>query len=219
MFYLYVKQHSVTGLKYFGFTIQKDPVAYKGSGKYWTKHIKKHGREFVETIELWSFPTKQEAWEFAREYSEQHNIVESKDWANLKPEGLDGGRMGEYGPERSAKLWETRRKNNKPNILIGRAHSEERRANIASTVKKQYEEGRERRKPAIAGQQHTEEARAKMSVARKGRESGAKGKTWKRNEDSNKKLSESCKGRKKLVLPNGKWTWIYPKTGGSALSQ
>ena len=40
--YLYVKQHSVTGLKYFGRTECKNPFRYKGSGSYWKKHLKKH---------------------------------------------------------------------------------------------------------------------------------------------------------------------------------
>ena len=34
--YLYIKQHSVTKLKYFGKTNSEDPIKYSGSGKYWT---------------------------------------------------------------------------------------------------------------------------------------------------------------------------------------
>lgn len=47
--YLYVKQHSITGLKYFGKTV-RDPNTYFGSGTYWNRHIDKHGREHVETF-------------------------------------------------------------------------------------------------------------------------------------------------------------------------
>ena len=35
--YLYIKQHSVTKLKYFGKTTKKDPVKYLGSGIYCKK--------------------------------------------------------------------------------------------------------------------------------------------------------------------------------------
>lgn len=61
------------------------------------------------------------------------------------------------------------------------------------------------------GKKHTEESKALLKKARVGRKP-ALGKTWKRSEEGNRRLSEACKGRKKHVLPNGKWTWIYPKT-------
>lgn len=41
--FLYKKTHLVTGLNYLGKTISKDPHKYRGSGKYWLNHIKKHG--------------------------------------------------------------------------------------------------------------------------------------------------------------------------------
>lgn len=37
--YLYVKHHSITGLKYFGKTTKLDPVTYKGSGLVWRRRI------------------------------------------------------------------------------------------------------------------------------------------------------------------------------------
>ena len=40
--WLYIKEHNVTGLKYFGKTT-RDPLKYKGSGTHWTRHISKHG--------------------------------------------------------------------------------------------------------------------------------------------------------------------------------
>ena len=46
MFYLYIKTHSKTGLKYLGYTQKKDPFSYTGSGTYWKRHLKKHG-EFL----------------------------------------------------------------------------------------------------------------------------------------------------------------------------
>lgn len=62
------------------------------------------------------------------------------------------------------------------------------------------------------GKKHTEESRAKMSKNRTGRPSGALGKKWNRTDESKKKLSATCKGRKKLVKSDGSWTWHYPKT-------
>ena len=89
--YLYVKQHSITGLKYFGKTI-KDPYIYKGSGKYWLKHISKHGRDKVVTLQVWKFSNLEEATEFALKFSLDNNIVESNEWANLMLEnGINGG--------------------------------------------------------------------------------------------------------------------------------
>ena len=89
--YLYIKQHPTTKLKYFGKTT-KEPNQYLGSGKLWLKHIKKHGRDYVQTIWYQLFYYENELINFALSFSKENNIVESKEWANLKDEnGLDGG--------------------------------------------------------------------------------------------------------------------------------
>jgi hypothetical protein len=89
---LYIKQHSVTRLKYFGKTT-RDPYKYNGSGKHWVPHIKKHGRKHIITTNVFGpFTNSIAISEFALSFSRDNNIVESKDWANIKPEnGLDGG--------------------------------------------------------------------------------------------------------------------------------
>lgn len=84
--YLYIKQHSLTKLKYFGRTESKDPISYNGSGIYWRNHIRKHGIEFIETVQLWEFSNQDECTAFALEFSKENNIVESDQWANLMPE-------------------------------------------------------------------------------------------------------------------------------------
>jgi hypothetical protein len=92
---LYIKQHSITGLKYFGKTC-RNPYKYKGSGKYWKRHIKKHGIEHVKTIWV-SEPYTDAALisEFALAFSKENNIIESEYWANMVYEnGLDGGVHG-----------------------------------------------------------------------------------------------------------------------------
>ena len=95
--YLYVKQHKTTGLKYFGKTTKKDPYAYLGSGTRWRNHLKKHGYD-IETLHVWSFEDVQECEKFALNFSSENKIVESKEWANLRPEnGRDGQPMGTPG--------------------------------------------------------------------------------------------------------------------------
>ena len=89
--YLYIKQHSVTKLKYFGKTTQADPIKYLGSGTQWRRHIKKHGKQFVETIWLSDLYFDTSISEVALHFSNENNIVESKKWANLVLEdGIHG---------------------------------------------------------------------------------------------------------------------------------
>lgn len=90
--YLYIKQHAITGLKYFGKTTKSDPYKYLGSGKYWLRHIKKYGRNHVKTIWISEpFMDKDTLIEFATFISKELNIVESSQWANLQEEnGIDG---------------------------------------------------------------------------------------------------------------------------------
>lgn len=89
--YLYVKQHTKTGLKYFGKTVKSDPYSYLGSGKLWVPHIRKHGTQYVETIELWKFEDQEEAIKFAIEFSNVNDIVNSENWANLVIEDAKDG--------------------------------------------------------------------------------------------------------------------------------
>lgn len=88
--YLYIKQHNVTGLKYFGKTT-RNPVKYKGSGLRWVRHLKQHGNN-VTTLWHQLFTDVDAIKEYALHFSLVNNIVESDEWANLKPEdGLEGG--------------------------------------------------------------------------------------------------------------------------------
>ena len=92
MIYLYVKQHKITGLKYFGATSKKNPYTYLGSGKYWRRHLKVYGKD-IDTINVWKFDNQDECEKFALEFSEKNNIVESQNWANLRPENGKDGRL------------------------------------------------------------------------------------------------------------------------------
>jgi hypothetical protein len=94
MIYLYIKTHNITGLKYLGKTIQ-DPYTYKGSGKRWLNHLKKHGNDVTTEI-VGQFTTIEELTETSIPLSEKLNIVDSKQWANLRPESGDGGDTSQY---------------------------------------------------------------------------------------------------------------------------
>lgn len=88
--YLYKKTHNKTGLQYLGKTAAQDPYAYKGSGKRWKLHLNKHGYDVTTEI-LKECSTNDEVKEWGGYYSKLWNVVESRDWANLKEEYGDGG--------------------------------------------------------------------------------------------------------------------------------
>ena len=89
MIYLYIKTHRKTGLKYLGKTNQ-DPYTYKGSGKRWSAHIEKHGND-VDTEILKECKDNEEVRTWGLYYSNLWKVVDSPEWANLKPEAGDGG--------------------------------------------------------------------------------------------------------------------------------
>lgn len=89
--FLYIKQHSTTGLMYFGKTT-KHPESYSGSGAYWLKHINKHGREHVINVWYCLFTDVDLLVDFATNFSKLNDIVNADKWANLDIEtGLNGG--------------------------------------------------------------------------------------------------------------------------------
>lgn len=181
--YLYIKQHSITGLKYFGKTCRKDPYTYNGSGKHWARHIKKHGKEYIITLWVSDLYYDTSIVEPALHFSEENNIVKSTDWANLKPEnGLDGG-WSITGPLSA----ETRAKISTANI--GKTYgpcSDERKAKISAKAK---------------GRPVSDETRAKMSVSLKGKrvsyETRAKISASKQNisDETRAKLAKASTGR------------------------
>ena len=129
---LYIKQHSVTGLKYFGKTTAKDPYKYKGSGPDWVLHLKENGSEHVITTIVFGPCTDSEVIsKWATEFSIKNNIVKSDKYANRKIEnGLDGAVAGEKGKPCSA---ETKQKIS--DALIGRTQSAETKQKIHDTLK------------------------------------------------------------------------------------
>lgn len=111
---LYVKTHNKTGLKYFGKTSKKDPMKYKGSGKYWLKHLNKHGNDTTTEI-IKTFHDEIECKKFALDFSIKNNIVESKEWANLRLEnGLDGAPVGNTFSTETIKKMSDSKKGKRP---------------------------------------------------------------------------------------------------------
>jgi len=97
MYYLYVKTHNKTGLKYLGQTI-RNPFKYKGSGKRWQNHINFHGYDVITSILLIT-EIKQEMIDTAIFFSNLFNIVKSNEWANIVAETGNG-----FGSEQSKML-------------------------------------------------------------------------------------------------------------------
>lgn len=89
MFYLYKKTHLITGLMYLGFTRQ-NPYKYHGSGVYWKSHIKAHGNQ-IHTEILKECTNNEEIKKWGEHFSQLWDVVNSTQWANLKPETGEGG--------------------------------------------------------------------------------------------------------------------------------
>ena len=93
--YLYVKQHSITGMLYFGKTHKFNPEIYNGSGMHWQRHIAKHGKQYVETLWYCLFTEQEECTKFALMFSTMFDIVHSPNWANMVLEnGIGNGTPG-----------------------------------------------------------------------------------------------------------------------------
>jgi hypothetical protein len=145
--WLYIKRHRLTGLKYFGKTV-RDPIKYIGSGRYWKKHIKAHGRD-VETLWCELFTEKDSLVEFAELFSDIFNIVEEVDtngkkcWANEIPEnGLHGGQnIGMPSPLKGIStgkpgVWKNKKRPDHSLKMRGRLQTIEHSQKISESLKK-----------------------------------------------------------------------------------
>ena len=91
--YLMIKTHLKTGLKYLCKTSTdnpKYPFKYLGSGKYWLRHLRVHGRT-INTEILKVCDTKEELIQEGIYYSRLFDVVESDEFANMVEERGDGG--------------------------------------------------------------------------------------------------------------------------------
>ena len=100
IYYLYVKTHRKTGLKYLGQTRQ-NPFTYPGSGADWVAHLETYGND-VNTEILLQTESKHQRNEAGRYYSEFFRIITAVDnfgnriWANriIESGGGAGGKLG-----------------------------------------------------------------------------------------------------------------------------
>ena len=169
--WLYIKQHNVTGLKYFGKTVRKDPIRYLGSGTYWTNHLKKHGAD-ITTIWCQLFIDIDDLVSHAVKFSLDNNIIESAEWANLEIEdGLSGSGFARIVTQSTI--------NKRVEKLKGKKRTAEQRERM--------------RQAQLSKKQKTPEEKAlisqKISAALKGRKLGPK------SEEHKAKLSLLNKGK------------------------
>jgi len=176
IYYLYVKTHRITGLKYLGQT-KKDPLKYKGSGLDWLTHIKQYGYD-VHTEILLTTDSQQERNNWGRYYSKLWNIVAGQD---------------DYGN----KIWANRIPESGGSWVEGVRQSTEHVAKrvVKNTGKKRTTEFKENRtgaKNPFYKQKHKEETKQKMQAnhadvsgsknpmhGKKGKDNPNFGKTWK----------------------------------------
>lgn len=160
--YLYVKQHKVTKLKYFGMTT-RNPYTYYGSGKYWSRHLKIHGRK-VETLNIYEFENLEECSTFAINFSHKNQIVESNEWANLEIEdALKGRPTGRIVSEEEKKVmsekhWTRKIERKEDNPNYGSKRTREQKYNISKSLT-----GRKAKK----GYKFTEKHKQSLSITRK----------------------------------------------------
>ena len=174
-YYLYVKTHNKTGLKYLGQTTQQHPHKYRGSGTRWIHHLRKHGYDYSTEI-LKECVDKHELRTWGLYYSNLWNVVKDQNWANLKPEEADGGQQSE----------ESKRK-------IGLASKGRKQSIEARKINSEKNSGKNN---PMFGKTHTIEARKRISEARKGKPSPAKGKTM--SDEQKEKIRQSVKARRAL---------------------
>ena len=122
--YLYVKTHTISGLKYLGITRQSDPHKYRGSGKRWLNHLRKHGATYTtEILKECEHPAMLQFW--AQHYSDLWNVAKDDRWANLMPETGLKQPPTVRTPESISKQVAT---------MKGRKHSAETKARMAASM-------------------------------------------------------------------------------------
>ena len=201
---LYIATHNKTGLMYFGkttrwFTENDLQLNYHGSGVYWLNHLKTHGDDV--TMRIYKICELQDVTNSAIDFSIQHNIVESKEWANLKIEdGLDGGSIsGILHPCHGTNI------------------SEEHKQKISDANKDipKSKEHRQKLSKSRKGKSHPEDTKMKISKSNSGEKNGFYGKSH--SDETKLKISSSMKGKENIYKGTKEEIIICPhcnKNGG-----
>jgi len=200
---LYIATHKTTKLKYFGktsryFTVEDLQKNYHGSGVYWNKHLKKHGNNV--SMEIIGIYNSDEVLDIALKFSDDNDIVNSYEWANLVPEnGLDGGSIGStHTKETIEKLRKIKlntsdeTKSKISNTLTGKKASDETKAKMSATRKgvKKSAEHKAKISKSNCGKIFTQEHRDNIGLAGRGR---------KHSEETKRKIAEA--GTKRRGVP------------------
>lgn len=168
---------------YFHKTTKPELVeTYSGSGKWWKRHLSKHGNSWTNVWVSELFNDKEELVEFALAFSELFDIVSDNQWLNLKPEnGLDGGSTSEqFTAEVRKKISNSKREflRNNQHPHVGMKRTEETKRKIGESSK-----GRQ----TFLDKTHTEDSKKKISDKNKGKV---------RSQEFKDKCRENAKGRK-----------------------
>ena len=176
--YLYVKTHTISGLKYLGITQQSDPHKYRGSGKRWLNHLRKHGVTYTtEILKECEHPAMLQFW--AQHYSDLWNVEKNEEWANLMPETGINQPPTIRTPESILKQVAT---------MTGKKHSEETKAKMSNSMKGKNTNPKPWVRERQKGVPLSNEVKTKISKASKGRPGVA------HSEETKKKISEIKKG-------------------------
>ena len=185
IYYLYIKTHKITGLKYLGQT-SKDPYKYSGSGIDWIHHLKLFGND-LDTEILLQTEHKEQRNYWGRYYSRLQNIVTAADdfgnkiWANRIPETGGGGtpsddtkkklRSSQIGRKKPLRTEEHRKNLSVSAKGIPKPRSEEHQSSLTSAIKENWSMNDDRRLITAAvgksnkGRKHTPEALEKKRQA------------------------------------------------------
>lgn len=207
IYYLYIKTHNKTGLKYLGHTSKQDPFSYKGSGVYWNNHLAKHGYDVTTEI-LKECSSKEEIREAGIYYSLLWDVVNAcdengnKSWANLIPEMGDGG-GGKVGVPRT-EVTKAKIRQNKPdqsgekNGFYRKTHTDENKK-IMGDVNRgkdlKTEKGKESIRESMVARWEDPIARENQIIALKNR------KGEKRSEKAKESYKKSAKERNERMTP------------------
>jgi len=177
MYYLYLKTHNVSGLKYLGIT-RRNPSTYRGSGVRWNAHLKKHGDD-VSTKVLLETDCKELLAERGLELSIEWNIVESNEFANLVYEsGYEGRNHGYICPESQKK--------HLSKLFKGKPLKPEHIEKLRYTKSKEH---KKKLSDALKGKPLSEECKKNISIALKGKPKPT------RSEEHKKNIAEALKTR------------------------
>jgi hypothetical protein len=205
--WLYIKQHNITGLKYFGKTVRHDPAKYPGSGVYWSRHLAKHGNN-VTTLWCQLFTDKEQLVDYAMAFSIANQIIESVEWANLIDEsGLDGFSVGriisaeiraKIGAAHKGKTISVEQRKYLSELNTGKSWSEATKNKLSETLVADYASGKRTPARGMLGKRLTPEQKEKIRLALTNRP---------KSESHKEKMRQVNKGRS-WILVDGKRVWV-----------